>query len=94
MPTPDSNAGITYATVGGRRAETSETWGPAYFADRPQTLGAGAFSVGVVFQYTQLDALDGEKVGVDRVPVDTPREPVLFFATPMLIYHLATIGAT
>ncbi|HEY3190407.1 MAG TPA: hypothetical protein VGJ70_23150, partial [Solirubrobacteraceae bacterium] len=96
VPVPAGSSAFTYRfdPATGTYEQTSETFGPMLFMERPQTVGRYVWNIGLTGQYYELDEFDGEGVGRDLNPVILPGRTVTFLATPKFIYHLATINVT
>jgi hypothetical protein len=96
LPIPAESGAFTYRfdEASGEYVRTAETFGSVLFIERPQTVGKGAWRVGVSGQYLELDEFDGETVGRDRAPFQVGGDTIIFSATPKPLYHLATVNVT
>lgn len=71
LPLPAPAAGVSYSfdPATGNFQRDASTFGQVYL-ERAQPLGAGRFNVSFVYQYVQLDALDG--IDADNLRNQTP----------------------
>jgi hypothetical protein len=97
IPVPSMSSAFTYRwnASSGAYERSSETFGPALFLERPQTVGRRNWGFNVTGEYLEYDEWDGNKIGEDpdRL-VGVADEPVFFSATPHPVYHVGTVQAT